>query len=98
KKDPYTLSERQAKAILEMRLSRLTGLEVEKLASEYGTLSETIARLRAVLADVKLLFAVVVMELEEIRAKYADPSKPESRRRTEILSNDAEITDEDLIQ
>jgi DNA gyrase subunit A len=91
-KNPYTLSERQAKAILEMRLSRLTGLEVEKLASEYGTLSETIGRLRAILADVKLLYAVIVMELEEIRAKYAD------KRRTEILHNDAEISDEDLIQ
>ena len=92
KKNPYTLSERQAKAILEMRLSRLTGLEVEKLASEYGTLSDTIARLRAILADVKLLFDVIVMELEEIRAKYAD------KRRTEILANEAEISDEDLIQ
>jgi DNA gyrase subunit A len=92
KKDPYTLSERQAKAILEMRLSRLTGLEVEKLATEYGTLSDTIARLRAILADAKLLFAIIVMELEEIRAKYAD------KRRTEIVSNDAEISDEDLIQ
>jgi len=42
----YFLSERQAKAILEMRLSRLTGLEREKLATEYGTLSESIASLR----------------------------------------------------
>jgi DNA gyrase subunit A len=92
KKNPYTLSERQAKAILEMRLSRLTGLEVEKLASEYGTLSETIGRLRAILADVKLLFDVIVMELEEVRSKYAD------KRRTEIIANDAEISDEDLIQ
>jgi DNA gyrase subunit A len=92
KKDPYTLSERQAKAILEMRLSRLTGLEVEKLASEYGELSETIARLRAILADAKLLYNVIVMELEEIRSKYAD------KRRTEIVPNDAEISDEDLIQ
>ena len=92
KREPYTLSERQAKAILEMRLSRLTGLEMEKLATEYGTLSDTIARLRAILADVKLLFDVIVMELEEIRTKYAD------KRRTEILPNEAEISDEDLIQ
>jgi DNA gyrase subunit A len=92
KKDPYTLSERQAKAILEMRLSRLTGLEQEKLAAQYGTLCDTIARLRAILADPKLLFDVIVMELEEIRSKYAD------KRRTEIVENDAEIADEDLIQ
>ncbi|HSY20997.1 MAG TPA: DNA topoisomerase (ATP-hydrolyzing), partial [Polyangiaceae bacterium] len=92
RRNPYTLSERQAKAILEMRLSRLTGLETEKLAAEYGTLSDTIARLRAILADTKLLFDVIVMELEEIRAKYAD------KRRTEIVPTEAEITEEDLIQ
>jgi DNA gyrase subunit A len=92
KRTPYTLSERQAKAILEMRLSRLTGLETEKLAAEYGTLSDTIGRLRAILADTTLLFDVIVMELEEIRAKYAD------KRRTEIVANEADITEEDLIQ
>jgi DNA gyrase subunit A len=92
KKTPYTLSERQAKAILEMRLSRLTGLETEKLAAQYGELCETIGRLRAILADEKLLFNVIVMELEEIRTKYAD------KRRTEIVANEAEINEEDLIQ
>ena len=92
KKNPYLLSERQAKAILEMRLSRLTGLEQEKLAKDYSELSETIARLRALLADEKILFGVITMELEEIREKYAD------KRRTEILLNEADISDEDLIQ
>ncbi len=88
----YFLSERQAKAILEMRLSRLTGLEQDKLAKEYGELCDTIARLRAILADEKLLFNIIVMELEEIKAKYAD------KRRTEIVAAEAEITQEDLIQ
>jgi DNA gyrase subunit A len=60
--------------------------------AEYGELCDTIARLRAILADEKLLFDVIVMELEEIRAKYAD------KRRTEIVANEAEISDEDLIQ
>jgi DNA gyrase subunit A len=92
KKQPYRLSERQAKAILEMRLSRLTGLEQEKLATEYAELCEAIARYRAMLASPKLLDDVIVMELEEIRTKYAD------KRRTEIVANDAEIQDEDLIQ
>ena len=88
-----TLSERQAKAILEMRLSRLTGLEQEKLATEYGTLCRRRSRASArILADAKLLFDVIVMELEEIRPKYAD------KRRTEIVANEAEIADEDLIQ
>jgi DNA gyrase subunit A len=89
---PYLLSERQAKAILEMRLSRLTGLEQEKLATEYGTLTDTIIRLKAILASEKLLFDIIVMELEEIRSKYAD------KRRTEIVPTEADITEEDLIQ
>jgi DNA gyrase subunit A len=92
KRGEYFLSERQAKAILEMRLSRLTGLESEKLATEYGELCETIGRLRAVLGNEKLLFDVIVMELEEIRAKYAD------KRRTEIVQTEADINEEDLIQ
>ncbi|HEY6459994.1 MAG TPA: DNA gyrase subunit A, partial [Polyangiaceae bacterium] len=92
KRSPYTLTERQAKAILEMRLSRLTGLEQEKLAKEYGELSDAIARYRAILASPKLLDDVVVMELEEIKTKYAD------KRRTEIVDNEAEIQEEDLIQ
>jgi DNA gyrase subunit A len=92
KRKPYHLSERQAKAILEMRLSRLTGLEQEKLAKEYAELCEAIARYRAILASPKLLDDVIVMELEEIRSKYAD------KRRTEIVENDGEIQEEDLIQ
>jgi DNA gyrase subunit A len=91
KKKPYHLSERQAKAILEMRLSRLTGLEQEKLAKEYAELCEAIARYRAVLASPKLLDDVIVMELEEIKTKFAD------KRRTEIVENEAEIQEEDLI-
>jgi DNA gyrase subunit A len=92
KREPYLLSERQAKAILEMRLSRLTGLEHEKLAKDYGELSDSIARYRAILASPKLLDDVIVMELEEIKTKYAD------KRRTEIVENDADIPEEDLIQ
>jgi DNA gyrase subunit A len=92
RREPYFLSERQAKAILEMRLSRLTGLEYEKLAKDFAELSEAIARYRAILASPNLLDDVIVMELEEIRSKYAD------KRRTEIVENDAEIPEEDLIQ
>jgi DNA gyrase subunit A len=89
---PYRLSERQARAILDMRLSRLTGLEQEKLATEYGELCDAIARYRAILASPVLLDDVIAMELEEVRTKYAD------KRRTEIVENDAEIPEEDLIQ
>ncbi|MFO0660492.1 MAG: DNA gyrase subunit A [Polyangiaceae bacterium] len=91
-KGDYFLSERQAKAILEMRLSKLTGLEQEKLAADYGELSNTIARLRAILADQKLLFDVIVSELEDVKARYANA------RRTEIVAAEAEINVEDLIQ
>jgi DNA gyrase subunit A len=92
KRKQYFLSERQAKAILEMRLSRLTGLETEKLAEDYGSLCDTISRLTAILGDVKLLMDVVVQELEEIKSKYTEP------RRTEIVATEAEINMEDLVQ
>jgi DNA gyrase subunit A len=92
KRAVYTLSERQAKAILEMRLSKLTGLETEKLAEEYGSLCDDIARLRNILADETVKTNVIVMELEEIREKYGD------RRKTEIVPTEADINEEDLIQ
>jgi DNA gyrase subunit A len=92
KRVDYYLSERQAKAILEMRLSRLTGLEREKLAAEYGALSLEIERLRAILADQGLLMAVVIGELGEIKERFGD------KRRTEIVLAEAEIQMEDLIQ
>jgi DNA gyrase subunit A len=87
----YFLSERQAKAILEMRLSRLTGLEREKLATEYGELCERIAYLKSILADDAVLTKVLVDELQEIRDRYGDA------RRTEIVPQDGEIDVEDLI-
>ena len=92
KRTDYFLSERQAKAILEMRLSRLTGLEREKLAREYGELSVEIERLRAILADPGLLMDVIIGELEDVKLRFAD------KRRTEIVPAEAEINKEDLIQ
>ncbi len=88
----YHLSERQAKAILEMRLSRLTGLEQEKLATEYGELCNEITHLRAILADESLLMSIIVKELEEVKEKHGEV------RRTVIEENEAEIQIEDLIQ
>jgi DNA gyrase subunit A len=92
KRKDYRLSERQAKVILEMRLARLTGLEREKLAAEYADLCNEITRLQAILADEKLLFDVIVKELEEVKEKHGD------KRRTEIVDDEAEIQIEDLIQ
>ena len=87
----YLLTERQAKAILEMRLSRLTGLEREKLATEYGKLSDLIAELEAILASKVLLDEVIVAELDEIRERYGDG------RRTEIVEAESDISIEDLV-
>jgi len=87
----YFLSERQAKAILEMRLSRLTGLEQDKLATEYGELSGEIVNLRSILADEGLLMDVIMSELREVREKHGED------RRTTIENNEAEIQIEDLI-
>jgi DNA gyrase subunit A len=88
----YFLSERQAKAILEMRLSRLTGLETQKLAERYGELCVEVTRLQTILADEKLLMNVIIMELEDVSERYANA------RRTEIVSTEAEISVEDLIR
>jgi DNA gyrase subunit A len=87
----YYLSERQAKAILEMRLSRLTGLEREKLATEYGSLGDLIGELEAILASKELLDEVIVTELDEIRERFGDA------RRTEIVEAEGEISIEDLV-
>jgi DNA gyrase subunit A len=87
----YFLSERQAKAILEMRLSRLTGLEREKLAAEYGQLSELIAFLEAILASEQRLLEVIVEELDEVKERYGD------ERRTEICDAEGDISIEDLV-
>ncbi|MGB5351289.1 MAG: DNA gyrase subunit A [Polyangiales bacterium] len=87
----YLLSERQAKAILEMRLSRLTGLEREKLATEYGSLCDLIGELEAILASSVLLDEVIVAELDEIRERFGDA------RRTEIVEAEGDISIEDLV-
>jgi DNA gyrase subunit A len=88
---PYRLSERQAQAILDMRLARLTGLEREKLEAEYRELWSQTDRLEAILADEQKLLGVIVDELTAVRTQYADP------RRTQIVDQEGEITDEELI-
>jgi len=87
----FGLSDKQAQAILDMRLQRLTGLERDKIKAEYAEVQALIAHLKAILADEKLLMGVIVEELEEVRDKYADP------RRTEIVDETAELSVEDLI-
>jgi DNA gyrase subunit A len=84
-------TEPQAKAILEMRLQRLTGLERDKLAQEYRELCATIDHLEAVLSDENLLREVIAGELTELRGQFVD------KRRTEILEHAGEISIEELI-
>lgn len=87
----FALSEAQANAIVEMRLRALTGLERSKIEEEYNNLKITIDRLKAILADDKLLLGVIREEIEAIATKYAD------NRRTAIGYDDYDISMEDLI-
>jgi DNA gyrase subunit A len=89
--DRFGLSDRQAQAILDMRLHRLTGLEYDKIRAEYDEIQMLITHLKAILADEKLLMKVIVEELEAVRDKYANP------RRSEIMDETAELSVEDLI-
>jgi len=85
----FNLSEIQAKAIVEMRLRQLTGLEQDKLRSEYEELMKTIADYEDILASKERRMAIIKEELEEIRAKYGD----ERRSTIEYAGGDVSITD-----
>lgn len=87
----FGLSEIQAKAILEMRLYQLTGLEREKVEAEYAELKKLIEYLEDLLAHPAKIFGVIKEDLEQIRAKYGEP------RRTELCIDEGEINMEDLI-
>ena len=87
----FGLSDLQAKAILEMRLQRLTGLERGKIDEEYADLLRQIARSLAILADSRKVLDVIVAEMEEIKAIYND------ERRTEIVAGAEDIAIEDMI-
>ena len=87
----YQLSERQAQAILDMRLQRLTGLEREKLDAEYRVLCDTIIRLEKILSEESELMRVIIGELRELREQFGDA------RRTEIVDDEGEIAIEELI-
>lgn len=87
----FQLSEIQAKAILEMRLQRLTGLERDKIRDEYAELKKLIDYYRDVLADEKLRMDIIKDELGEMKEKYGD------ERRTEIVYTGDEISLEDMI-
>jgi DNA gyrase subunit A len=87
----FEFTERQAQAILELQLQRLTALEREKIQQEYDDLQKKIAEYQEILASEKALKKVIVNELKEIQKDYGD------LRRTEIIEEQAEIKLEDLI-
>jgi DNA gyrase subunit A len=88
----FSISERQAQAIVDMRLGRLTGLEREKLEEEYRELMKKIEYYKRVLSDESLLLSIIEEELNEIKRKYGD------ERRTEIAPGEDDIDIEDLIK
>ena len=87
----FGLSEIQARAILDMRLQRLTGLERDKIEQEYAEVKAHIEFLKSVLADESIRMQIIKDELQELRDRYGDA------RRTEIVHRDDEITMEDMV-
>jgi DNA gyrase subunit A len=87
----FGLSELQARAILDMRLQRLTGLERDKIRDEHAELMKLITYLRSVLADESLRMGIIKAETLEMKEKYGD------KRRTEIVTSGADLNMEDLI-
>lgn len=87
----FKLSEIQAKAILDMRLQRLTGLERTKIDEEYAEVTKLIAYLQGLLDDPQKVLQVIIDELIEVREKYGD------ERRTEIVASSEDINIEDMI-
>ncbi|MEN6569553.1 MAG: DNA gyrase subunit A [Rikenellaceae bacterium] len=88
--DRFSFTEQQASAIVEMRLRQLTGLEREKLQSEYEELEKQIAYLNQILSQVSLQMQIIKDELQELKTKYADP------RRTMIELSEDEFNPEDF--
>ena len=91
KQGRYRLSAVQAQAILDLRLHRLTGLEQEKIIKEYKEILVRIKELSDILADPDKLLQVIRQELEELRDNFGD------ERRTEIVQDHSDLSDEDLI-
>lgn len=89
--EKFGFSEIQAQSILEMRLQKLTGLEIEKLQEEYHNTLKDIEYYRSILGNRHVMMSVIKTELEEVKAKYGD------ERRTEITADVQDFEDEDLI-
>ena len=89
----FSLTEKQAQAVLDMRLHRLTGLERDKIIQEYQTILELISKLKSILASEALVYEIVETELKEVREKYGDDRKTEI-----ILDETQDFEIEDLVK
>ncbi len=89
--DKFQFSERQAQAILDMRLQRLTGLERQKILDELDEIQKFVTWLKLVLSDVNEVYKIIVEELTEIKKKFSNP------RRSQITGDATDLEDEDLI-
>lgn len=89
--EKFGMTEIQARAVLDMRLQRLTGLERDKIVQEYNELMKTIARLKEILGDEAIRMDIIKTELDEIKERYGD------ERRTEIVHASDDLTIEDMI-
>jgi DNA gyrase subunit A len=87
----FGLSEIQSKAILDMRLQRLTGLERDKIQQEFNEVTALIEKLKNILSSETLIMQIIKDELAELRERYGDD------RRTEVIQSDDDITTEDMI-
>ena len=90
--ESFELDEKQANAILEMRLQRLTSLEVEKLQEELDGLRRTIADLQDILANESRVWAIIKQDLTDIKDRYPSP------RKTQVDADESDLEDEDLIE
>jgi len=95
--DRFLLSQVQAQAILDMRLKKLTGLEREKIESEYMDLIKKINSYKEILSNERLLMNIIKEEITEIRDKFSDDRRTEIRARAEDMNDEDLIADEEAV-
>lgn len=93
----FLLSAEQGKAILEMRLQRLTGLEQEKIHAEMDELRKTIAFLRSIIENEEILTQEIIRELQDLKKEYADPRRTKIEGAIDIMTEADLIPDEDVV-
>ena len=93
----FKLSERQAQAILDLRLQRLTGLERDKIIAEYKEIQARIKELKTILADERRIYTIIREELAEMKQKYADARRTVIKGRAEDLTVEDRIQEEEMV-